>query len=309
MTFLTFTRRQTILRFRVGIAAAIASFALCIAIVIQLHHILGGVTRHGLVIVQTIVQAVSALVLCIACISIPRRPFVEVDEKPVDRQKTVSALSYILLAWSWDVLNIARAKQDLKVDDLPLLHHKTRSSYLLQWYGSEADKRALWRTLLYMNSAELAFQTLFAMLSAAIQFAPQLLLYQILRRLEDAEERPDPVDMSFLVVGLGITVILSSWGDTWNDWIGFSRIGIPTYAGLAALVFAKSTRRKDVKESEKAEKKSHTHELGEDVAQDRSFLDVKQQATASGSPVSEDDEHETTRQSTINLVVCPQGLR
>ena len=48
------------------------------------------------------------------------------------------------------------------------------------------------------------------------------------------------------VLGLGISVLLSSWIETWLHWIIWSNMGAPVRSELSAMIFTKFTRRKDV---------------------------------------------------------------
>ena len=47
------------------------------------------------------------------------------------------------------------------------------------------------------------------------------------------------------VVGLGISMLLTSWIETWLHWIIWSKMGAPVRTELSAMIFAKFTRRKD----------------------------------------------------------------
>ena len=260
-------------------------------------------------IVLSLVEAISALTLCITCLTIPRRPPLEQGGMPVDGQGTVSALAYLLLAWSWDVLRIARSRQDLGINDLPVLHNRSRSSYLLEKFGPEAGERALWRTLIYVHRGEFIFQTVFAVLGAALIFAPELLLLKILTVLERSEQTPDPVDSILLVVGLAVVLILAAWAETWSDWIGFARLGIPMYCELSSIVFAKATRRKDIKEAGGEKSKAVDQELLQAVHVNGTNSLASRKDQASEASTNEDDEDgDSPSQKTINLVVSQQSI-
>ena len=86
-------------------------------------------------------------------------------------------------------------------------------------------------------------------------------------------------------------------------WIGYSRLALQIRSGLSASIFAKATRRKDVKDS----KGSGTVPSAADVA---AAVDESGQAAISppapplaNSALSTEDDGNKSRQSTINLVV------
>ena len=65
-----------------------------------------------------------------------------------------------------------------------------------------------------MHGKEFAFQTGFAFAQAAIQFVPQLVLYGLLRLLEQrAGEVPIATTAWFLVAALGASTVLASWAE------------------------------------------------------------------------------------------------
>lgn len=250
-----------------------------------------------------IAQTVCAAIVSVASLSFPRRPAIEYNGQDVDRQFTVSALSYWTLGWGMDILRRARSKENLDIDDLPMLHNRARSSYLLSRLQDEVQKRSLWKALAYVHWPDLAFQNAFACFSAITEFAPQLVMYALLKLLEQGiESKDDSVYASILVIGLGLAIIVAAWADTWTSWLGFSKVAVQVRSELSALVFAKATRRKDVKES----KSKETVESGN--VDNGSTNQPGAVANASVSsptkrPDKEDDDVEKTRQGTINLVV------
>ena len=254
-------------------------------------------------LIALIVQAVCAFIVIVASLSFPRRPAIEYKGQQVDRQYTVSALNYWTLGWALDILRLARFRQNLEIVDLPMLHNKARSSYLLSLLENDVQNQALWKTLVWAHGLDLALQNAFACFSATVEFAPQLGMYALLRLLEQGiSSREDTIKGGTLVVGLGLLVIFAAWSDTWLSWLGYSRIAVQVRSELSALVFAKATRRKDVKESKAKEGEDQLNERIEDLAQNGTVANPPNALPTKTANI-EDDDVEKTRQSTINLVV------
>lgn len=173
------------------------AIALCVSDLTQLYGLLRVTVndRSKFSIAAISTGAIVSFVLCISCLLFPRRPTVEHNGHPVDRQYSVPALMLWTIAWSLDVLSLARNKQNLDVNDLPLLHRKARSGFLLGWLDFETGNHPLWKLLLYKHSAEFIFQSSFAMVQAVLQFAPQYVMYRLLRLLELSPAGPNPTGM------------------------------------------------------------------------------------------------------------------
>ena len=65
-----------------------------------------------------------------------------------------------------------------------------------------------------MHRPEFVFQTALAIVQAVIQFAPQLVMYGLLRLLEErAGGGPISATAWFLVVALGPSIIIAAWAE------------------------------------------------------------------------------------------------
>ena len=69
------------------------------------------------------------------------------------------------------------------------------------------------------------------------------------------------------VLGLGISMLLTSWIETWLHWIIWSKMGAPVRTELSAMIFAKFTRRKDVTGAAKKVAENAAQEDGEEDIQ------------------------------------------
>lgn len=107
-----------------------------------------------------VIQLVSTIGILFANLALPRRPNVFNDGKPVDAEKTTSALgryrfgllctSYVLLltslsfAWCVPLLTLARKKGTLDLDDLPQPGHNTRAKDVTQTWLETQRAGRLW---------------------------------------------------------------------------------------------------------------------------------------------------------------------
>ena len=152
LAFLTAFQRQPLLRYKYGKLGAAAAALICVSGCLQVYSFISESEfrlHRGLhpvlamEILETL-QAGIAAVVSISFLSFKRRPLVELNGHIVDGQYTVSALSFWTLTWAGDVLKLARSKESLELNDLPLLHHRGRSSYLLDWFRNEVKNQTLW---------------------------------------------------------------------------------------------------------------------------------------------------------------------
>ncbi|KAK2747506.1 hypothetical protein FQN57_001998 [Myotisia sp. PD_48] len=204
---------------------------------------------------QTILSAiqliVSAALFC-AYISLPRRPDVFIGEKLVDRQYTGSMISRMTFGWPKHLISFISKKPNVEIEDLPLMDHYTRSESLLEQFAS-SDRPKLWRHLLYMHYPILIEQWGLSALESVLTFLPQVSIYFILRSLERRQAGEDiGYDAWFSTLALGVGLLLSTWADTWKDWIGNAKLALRVEAQLSAAIFAKAMRKRDVKGVEKS---------------------------------------------------------
>lgn len=186
---------------------------------------------------------------------IPRRPDVFHEGKVVDQQDTVSVLGRFTFSWVNGLLRFTMAKQGLDIDDLPALPCSVRPETLHGRFEQVRRGIPLWRALIIAHWQPFVFQTTLALVSCALSFGPQVALLGILKSLENRQSGSWDVSRSWLwVSALGCFMLLSSSFDSWLFWVIYSKIGIPIYEELAALVFAKSMRRKDIKDTKRSNK-------------------------------------------------------
>ncbi|PWY79218.1 ABC transporter [Aspergillus heteromorphus CBS 117.55] len=199
----------------------------------------------GLLISQTGIACLRGA----CCVMIPRRPEVYHEGRVVDRERTVSALKRFTFGWVSDLLHLIVANKGLDMDSLPKLPFTERSKTLHENLERFRGTRELWKALVLVHKLPLIIQGSLSLVVCVLNFGPQVAMYGILKALEDRSAVPGELNQAWMwVFGLGTVLLLASSIETWLWWIIYSKLWIPIYEGLSALVFAKSMRCKDVKQ-------------------------------------------------------------
>ncbi|KAL8999178.1 MAG: hypothetical protein Q9169_001957 [Polycauliona sp. 2 TL-2023] len=252
-------------------------------------------------------QLACACVSCLSCLLLPRRPCVYINHQAVDGQFSVSLLNRWTFTWAHELLSFAKRNHGLDMVNLPRLHLRLRSSYLEKSFNEKKRSNVLWKDLLLVHRLELAGQSLLAVSQGVAQFAPQLAMYKLLELLEQQDQGKSIEEEAWgWVFGLGFAIIVTSWLETQMLWVVWARMGSLIRSELSALIFSKSTRRKDSKGQQKART---VENLEADEASEPTPLGfVKQMQAHLGAALpqpldgDEDEEVQKSRQSVINLV-------
>lgn len=252
--------------------------------------------QKPLIIAQLVVASLQAFLY----ILLPRRPDVFRDGKLVDQQSTVSFLSRITFSWADTVLKFTARKKSLDIDDLPELHKAMRSKTLRSDFDNVKGSRRLWKTLILAHFPALVEQLLLTLVASVMNFAPQVALLGILRSLEAREtEDWEPWQTWVWVFALGVLMLVSSTIEARLYWVVYSDLGIPVLEQLSAVIFAKSMRRKDVKNVKKTSSKEA------ELTDSGSPNGCTSNSHSKKTTANEDDEAgdlQKTRQGIINLV-------
>ena len=297
------TEHNPVKRFQFGNLAAVTSAALCAAIIAG-DGLRSPKTNHlwdfNIFIVLHAIQLLAGLISFLSCFAIPRRPSLALDNYAVDGQYTVSALGRYTFAWAGKTLRLARAKNKMSLEAIPKLHLRIRSAFLERHVsGLRKDKDHLLKTLLLAHGSALFFQTCFAVASSIVQFAPQAVMFALLKLLEQKADVSEFTRAAWpLVFALGLAILVSAWGEAWTHWMFITRLGLPLRTELAAMVFSKATRRIDVKgvQTQNEQIPEGTPLIPADAVQ------ASSQNAGEASDAMEEGVQKS-RQGTINLVV------
>ncbi|PYH42937.1 P-loop containing nucleoside triphosphate hydrolase protein [Aspergillus saccharolyticus JOP 1030-1] len=233
-------------------------------------------------------QLASALLRALGSLLLPRRPDVFHNGTLVDREFSGSALGRYSFAWANSLLDYTAKNRTLALTDLPRLRANTRADSLHRHLEHVQQSRKMWKALLRAHWRGLLMALALTVMVSILSLGPQMALLNILSALE-ARERGEwyPLRAGFWVFGLGALMFISSVFEMWLIWVVSSKLFVPIYAEISALVFAKSMRRKDVKSIQKAKKKTESQADG--------F------ATEIEEELDDEASVKKTRQSIINL--------
>ncbi|KAJ6125159.1 ABC transporter integral membrane type 1 [Penicillium samsonianum] len=243
---------------------------------------------HGQVWVGLqLAQIATAALRAVFCVLIPRRPDVYYEDELVERELSVSLLSRFTFSWANGLLNYAVKHKTMELEDIPRLVASKRADYLREKFEIARQNRKLWIAIVVAHLGPLIAQTILSIGICFLSFGPQVALFQILKTLE-LRGTPDwNVGASYIwVLALGGLLFLASSVEAWLFWVVYSKLGVPIFAELSAVIFAKAMRRKDVKYT----KKSNTPDESDNASK--------------GSADADDDEDalKKSRQSIINHV-------
>lgn len=104
----------------------------------------------------------------------------------VDRMLTVSALSRFNFNFANSLLRIARRQINLELKDIPRPNQYARAHDLVAEWKRTSYAGPLWWTILRVHAVPVAWQN-FLVMSAVLNIAPQWVLLQLLRLLEEQE--------------------------------------------------------------------------------------------------------------------------
>lgn len=236
--------------------------------------------------------------------SLPRRPHVFIEGKPVDSGKDVSALDRYSFAWCFPLLILATKKGSLDQDDLPRPDDATRAKSLVKrWlenWTESSSTRKLWVNLALQHKWPLSLQWFLTLVQSFGNVAPQFVLLHLLRLLERRQSGKSVSSEAWIwVLGLLASTFLPVILENWLFWVSQAEITMPVRAELSSLIFQKALRRKDVKGAVNLDKDSEGK--GKTIK-------------ASGKPSTSGDleaeekskegkgEDALTKQSTVNLI-------
>ncbi|QSS52429.1 ATP-dependent bile acid permease [Histoplasma capsulatum var. duboisii H88] len=242
---------------------------------------------------DTLISVQFVIAFVCACISalLPRRPDVFRNGKVVDAQYTTSWLRRLTFSWPSELLKNIRRTRKLDVEYLPELDYATRARSLLESFDQTKHKSPrLWKVLVNIYLSPLVLQFVLVVIASFLNFAPQFCLLHILRALE-ARSRGEwnPSETWAFVFALGMSTVIYSTIESWLYWISFSKLCIPVYEQIAAVVFTKAMRRKNVKGRQMP---SST----DDQTSDRNINQLAKDDT------DDEDDNQKTNQGTINLI-------
>ncbi|KAF8475804.1 P-loop containing nucleoside triphosphate hydrolase protein [Kalaharituber pfeilii] len=236
-------------------------------------------------------QLGAVVLICLASISIPRRPDVYNDKgELVDQMRTTSIYARYSFSWANGLLWKAVREGRLEGSDLPKMDSirraVTQENRFYQAWGSKST--SLMITLIRSHAMVFGLQLILTLICSILTFSPQFFLYKILKTLEARNAGIDVGYAPWLWVGaLGLNNLVEAAVQAFRYWLCIMGLNIPIRCQLSAVIFRKTLLKKDVKGSQKLQ--------GEDG--DGSAIDPAKE-------VENDDEDDlkNLKQGKINLL-------
>ncbi|KAB8296761.1 hypothetical protein EYC80_002178 [Monilinia laxa] len=307
-------------RFNIGCCAGTSCFVSIIASLYHVYRLYRGTSAATRSISFLVTGELAFLLLAGICsFSLPRRPGVSYLGRPVDGQYTVSAIQRYSFSWVQSLLTRAKIEGRLEYENLPALDQTVRSDELLSQISEITRKRnrSLWLTVFRAHRAKFFLQWTLTIASGFALYAPQICMLRILTLLEQRSNADfNSLDVWFWVFALGLTKIAQVVVESWLEWTNWALLSVPVRSQLAAMIFRKSLRTKDIKGTEVDDEKGAEHSTAEresvdewDVPEDRLLLNDLSSSNKSSDNeeaiVSGEEDDETisgVHQGFINLV-------
>ncbi|CAK7230583.1 hypothetical protein SBRCBS47491_007634 [Sporothrix bragantina] len=258
-----------------------------------------------------VAEAVGVIAVTLTSVLLPRRPEVYYQDELVDRMYTTSAYGRFTFSWPSDLMSLSVTKKNLDLVDMPRPDHRTRAvNVSANWRAADYPVRRLWLSIMRAHAGPFALQWILTFGTAILNFAPQWVVLRLLRILEERTiGEPFGVDVWIWVLWLGVSIIAQSLLESYVFWLSWAELTVPIRAQLSALIFEKSMRRKDVKQSNKKSKEAALGPTDPAIAApaaEATTTDAPEVADAAEAAKDEDEDDlesaKKTKQGTVNLI-------
>ena len=172
------------------------------------------------------------------------------------------------------------------------MNNKTRSRDLSKSWSKKEHPRQLWVEMFLAHKEPFIMQWFLTLLQAFGNFAPQFVIYHLLKILESRVVGQPISPEAWIWVVVRSPHLAHPGLKRGLFWISWSELAIPVRSQLSALIFEKAMRRKDVKGASRSKNKA-TEEDTEAPAGDTNQIEEE----------GEDEEGGLkSKQSTVNLI-------
>lgn len=187
-----FAHRSPVKSHDLGIWAFHSTWLSTAVLILQsLHALQLGASKNDPVFILRLVSLGATIPLLFATISLPRRPDIFHNDKPVDAQFTASVLSRYTWSWGESIAKLAAKKGDLDEKDVPGPDHNFRARDLVDEWRSFEFKGTLLKNLLRAYLPLFLFQWTVTVARSVVGLGPFWAMLRVIELLERrSEERP-----------------------------------------------------------------------------------------------------------------------
>lgn len=158
-----------------------------------------------------VLQLILLVSLGTAALALPRKPDVYKDGLLVTPEHSRSALSRFTFEFCGVVLERARNKGTLDMEDLPQMVHEIRSEELSHKWRARANHRSLLVSLLMAYGWRMAFQFFLSFIQAIDKLGPPLAIFKLLSLLERERSDEDTSQELWMWVAILTVTIAFAW--------------------------------------------------------------------------------------------------
>lgn len=166
-----------------------------------------------------IARGVAAFAVIMSSLTVPRRPDVFYNGSQVDEMRTVSLYSRYTFSWAGRLLGMAFRSGHLDEKDLPVLDSKRRAHELRESFNQIKESPKLYYQLFLAHWRAIAIQWTLSLVGSFITFAPQFIMFNILKLLE---KRSTGVDIGYeawvWVMCMGLTKMFEALLKSYLYW-------------------------------------------------------------------------------------------
>lgn len=166
-----------------------------------------------------VAREVATFIVIMASLAVPRRPDVFYKGSKVDEMRSVSLYSRYTFSWANSLLRMAFKTGRLEEKDLPVLDSRRRAQELQKSFNQIKESPKLYYQLFLAHWRAMAMQWGLSLIVAFIAFAPQFIMFKILKLLE---KRSSGVDIGYEAWGwlilMGLIKVLEALFQSYLYW-------------------------------------------------------------------------------------------
>lgn len=166
-----------------------------------------------------VARGAAAFIVIMSSLTVPRRPDVFYNGNKVDEMRSVSLYSRYTFSWAGKLLGMAFKMGRLEEKDIPVLDSRRRAQELQKSFNQIKESPKLYYQLFLAHWRTMVIQWALTLMVSFFAFAPQFIMFKILKLLE---KRSIGVDIGFeawsWVIIMGLAKVLEAVLQSYLYW-------------------------------------------------------------------------------------------
>lgn len=166
-----------------------------------------------------VVRGAAAFIVIMSSLTVPRRPDVFYNGNKVDEMRSVSLYSRYTFSWAGRLLGMVFKTGRLEEKDIPVLDSRRRAQELQKSFNQIKESPKLYYQLFLAHWRTMAIQWVLSLIVSFVAFAPQFIMFKILKLLE---KQSIGVDIGYeawsWVILMGLTKVLEAVFQSYLYW-------------------------------------------------------------------------------------------